>query len=183
MRSPRRAIAASVAEEEQTSSWVRYRRGVASWQARYPRRRWLHRPEFASCDLGHTWLERCSVSVEKRRYSIPAYTEGWFQIGWSDKLARGELQQLRHFGQTYVLFRGENGEVGVIDDICPHLGAHISEGGCVKGNSVRCPYHHWAFNGQGMCTDIPYAKTIPKKARTNALFAVPGLKMEVLILL
>jgi phenylpropionate dioxygenase-like ring-hydroxylating dioxygenase large terminal subunit len=108
------------------------------------------------------------VPVEKLRYSIPAYTEGWFQIGWSDKLARGELRQLRHFGHTYVLFRGENGEVGVIDDICPHLGAHLSEGGCVKGNSVRCPYHHWAFDGQGMCTDIPYAKSIPKKARTKA---------------
>lgn len=44
---------------------------------------------------------------------------------------------MRHFGRTYALFRGEDGAAGVIDDICPHLGAHLAVGGCVRGNSVR----------------------------------------------
>lgn len=107
-------------------------------------------------------------TARKQRYDLPPYTEGWFQIGWSDELATGALRQVRQFGRTYVMFRGADGVVGVLDDICPHLGAHLSEGGCVRGSSVRCPYHHWAYDRTGACTDIPYAAKIPVKARTNA---------------
>lgn len=101
----------------------------------------------------------------KRRYDISPYYEGWFQLGWSRDLARGQLKKVRQFGTTYTMFRGEDGIVGVIDDICPHLGAHFSEGGCVRGNAVRCPYHNWSFARDGRCVDIPYSTKIPVKAR------------------
>lgn len=93
-------------------------------------------------------------------------------MGWSDDLRVGQLRRLRHFGRSYVMFRGADARVGILDDICPHLGAHLSEGGCVVGNSVRCPYHHWSFGATGECTDIPYAKKIPVKARTHAFTVV-----------
>ncbi len=102
------------------------------------------------------------------RYDIPAYTEGWFQVAWSKDLGRGQLKKVKQFGREYTLFRGEDGKVGLIDDVCPHLGAHFSEGGCVKGNSVRCPYHAWEFDRSGACTAIAYAKKIPKNARVQA---------------
>ena len=108
------------------------------------------------------------MQERQRRYDIPAYTEGWFQVAWSKDLARGELKQVKQFGRQYTLFRGEDGKVGLIDDVCPHLGAHFSEGGCVKGNAVRCPYHAWEFDRTGACTKIAYAKKIPKKARVAA---------------
>lgn len=106
------------------------------------------------------------VTPRRRGVDLP-YTEGWFQIGWSDELGPGQLKKITQFGQVYTLFRGEDGRVGVIDDVCPHLGAHFSEGGCVKGNSVRCPYHHWSFDRTGQCTNIPYAEKIPVKARVR----------------
>jgi 3-ketosteroid 9alpha-monooxygenase subunit A len=108
----------------------------------------------------------------QKRYDIPPYTHGWFQMGWSDELAVGQLRQLYHFGRTFVMFRGSDGRVGILDDVCPHLGAHLSEGGCVRGNSVRCPYHHWSYDRSGKCTSIPYADKIPVKARTNAYTVV-----------
>ena len=89
-------------------------------------------------------------------------------MGWSDDLPVGQLRPLKHFGRSYVMFRGADGVVGILDDVCPHLGAHFSEGGSVVQSSVRCPYHHWAFDGSGRCTSIPYAKKIPAKARTTA---------------
>lgn len=105
--------------------------------------------------------------TDKRRISLPPYTRGWFQIGWSSDLKRGELKKIRQFGTSFAMFRGKDGKVGVIDDICPHLGAHFSEGGTVQGNAVRCPYHHWCFDRSGDCVDIPYAKKIPAKARVG----------------
>ena len=105
------------------------------------------------------------MGSSKPRYNIPPYTEGWFQVGWSDTLRPGSLRGVRHFGRDFTLFRGEDGQLGVLDDICPHLGARFSIGGCVRGNAVRCPYHGWEFDRTGACTAIDYAEKIPKKAR------------------
>lgn len=108
------------------------------------------------------------TAAKQRRYDIPAYSQGWFQIAWSKDVERGKLKKVRQFGREYTLFRGEDGKVGLIDDVCPHLGAHFSSGGCVKGNSVQCPYHAWQFDRTGQCTAIPYAKKIPIKAKVGA---------------
>lgn len=35
----------------------------------------------------------------------------------------------------------------------------MAEGGKVKGDCIECPFHHWAFNGEGKCKSIPYSKT------------------------
>ena len=106
--------------------------------------------------------------TKTKRYDLPSYTEGWFQIGWSQQLPVGAIKKVEQFGKTYVLFRGEDGQVGLVDDVCPHLGSRFSAGGCVKKNAVRCPYHHWSFDRTGQCTDIPYAKKIPPKAKVAA---------------
>jgi phenylpropionate dioxygenase-like ring-hydroxylating dioxygenase large terminal subunit len=105
---------------------------------------------------------------DKRPSQLPPYTRGWFQLGWSNDLKVGQIKKVRQFGQTFTLFRGEDGAAGLIDDLCPHLGAHFSDGGSVQGNSVRCPYHHWCFDRAGACTQIPYSKKIPVKARVKS---------------
>ena len=71
------------------------------------------------------------------------------------------VRNIQYFGQEWVLFRAETGEAGVVDPYCPHLGAHLGHGGKVDGDSLRCPFHHWAYNPKGWCTRIPYAKIMP----------------------
>ena len=88
---------------------------------------------------------------------------GWFCIGYSDELAVGEVRNIHYFGRDMVLFRTESGKVGLSDPACPHLGAHLGHGGTVQGESIRCPFHHWQYDTQGVITDIPYAKNIPPK--------------------
>jgi nitrite reductase/ring-hydroxylating ferredoxin subunit len=90
---------------------------------------------------------------------------GWFCLGEAAELAPGELRRLHHFGQDLILWRGESGDIRVMDAFCPHLGAHLGVGGRVVGDTVRCPFHHWRFDGSGECVEIPYAKRIPPKAR------------------
>ena len=36
------------------------------------------------------------------------------------------------------------------------------------GASLRCPFHHWEWAGDGSCTQVPYAKRIPANARLRA---------------
>ena len=90
---------------------------------------------------------------------------GWFGICYSDELERGEVKSVHYFGRDLVLFRSENGDAGLLDAYCPHLGAHLGNGGTVDGDGIRCPFHAWKFDKGGRCTDIPYATELPPRAR------------------
>jgi nitrite reductase/ring-hydroxylating ferredoxin subunit len=98
------------------------------------------------------------------RIPLP-FPTGWFCVAESDEVAPGEVRTVHCFGQDLVLFRGEDGEVHVAEPYCPHLGAHLGVGGVVVENTIRCPYHHWRYDGTGRCVDIPYAKRIPPAAK------------------
>lgn len=95
------------------------------------------------------------------------YPRGWFIIGVSDDFTSEEPTPMRYFEKDLVGYRGEDGTVRVLDAHCPHLGAHLGYGGTVEGNEIRCPFHAWKFNGEGQCTEIPYAERIPTKAFTR----------------
>ena len=97
----------------------------------------------------------------KPRFPFPRYPNGWFQVAYSDEVTPGTVVPLKYFGADLVLFRTQTGEAHVLDAHCPHVGAHLGHGGCVKGESIQCPFHAWRFDGQGQCVAVPYARKIP----------------------
>jgi 3-ketosteroid 9alpha-monooxygenase subunit A len=103
-----------------------------------------------------------------RDTSLNGYPRGWFVVCFSDEIEVGDVHRMQYFGRELVAFRGESGEVSVLDAHCPHLGAHLGVGGTVQGDSVRCPFHAWSFGGDGVCTDIPYTEKIPRRARVRS---------------
>jgi 3-ketosteroid 9alpha-monooxygenase subunit A len=96
------------------------------------------------------------------RYDKPI-PHGWYAVDYTDELKAGDVKPLHYFGQDMVLFRTESGEAALLKAFCPHLGAHLGYGGAVEGESISCPFHAWKFNGNGYCTDVPYAKRMPPK--------------------
>ena len=52
-------------------------------------------------------------------------------------------------GAEICLFRGANGAVAAIQDVCPHRGARLSEGDCHYRGTVACPYHGWVYDESG----------------------------------
>lgn len=103
-----------------------------------------------------------------RASELSGYPRGWFVVCFSSELLAGAVKPLRYFGQHLVAFRGEDGRARILDAFCPHLGAHLGHGGQVVGDTVRCPFHAWRFDGAGTCVDVPYAKKIPPGARVRA---------------
>jgi 3-ketosteroid 9alpha-monooxygenase subunit A len=96
------------------------------------------------------------------------YARGWFVVAWSTDLEAGAVKALSYFGVELVLYRADDGQPHVLDAYCPHLGAHLGIGGTVKGECIECPFHAWQFNGEGQCTEIPYASKIPALAKTGS---------------
>ncbi len=94
---------------------------------------------------------------------------GWFAVEWSHALREGEVRPIHYFGEDLVLFRSRSGHARVLDAFCPHLGAHLGHGGRVMGETVRCPFHGWQFDGtSGDCVHIPYCERVPQQARVRA---------------
>ena len=113
--------------------------------------------------------------MSKYRFSFPPYPLGWYQVGYSDELLPKQVVPLEYFGRHMVMFRTESGKVSVLDAYCPHLGAHLGYGGTVEGEEVRCPFHAWKFNCEGMCTSVPYGSEnfkISPKARIDTWHVV-----------
>ncbi|MFC6634366.1 Rieske 2Fe-2S domain-containing protein [Microbulbifer taiwanensis] len=96
----------------------------------------------------------------------PRFARGWHVIGTSEDFPQGEPKGFPYFGTKIVAFRGEDGQVHVLDGYCPHMGADLSQGE-VSGNSITCPFHHWQWGCDGKCEDIPYAKVVPPRAKVK----------------
>lgn len=89
---------------------------------------------------------------------------GWYFALPSHQLKIGEVKAVQMCGHELVVFRSEEGKVSALDAYCPHMGTHLAKGKVV-GNTVRCFFHHWQFDGTGTCTKIPCQDEIPQKAR------------------
>jgi 3-ketosteroid 9alpha-monooxygenase subunit A len=110
-----------------------------------------------------------SPSQANRGYVSLPIPFGWFAVAMSDDIAVGEIKTLQYFSAEFVAWRGDDGVVRVVDPYCPHLGAHLGVSSSVKGNDLRCAFHHWSFNGSGQVTDIPYTKLIPPQLKRGCL--------------
>ncbi|KIN70676.1 putative phthalate dioxygenase [Sulfitobacter noctilucae] len=57
-------------------------------------------------------------------------------------------------GERLVLFRDNEGKLGLIDRHCPHRGADLCHGR-LEDNGLRCPFHGWHFDRSGQCLEQP----------------------------
>ena len=64
-----------------------------------------------------------------------------------------DIARAQVLGVDLVLWRAK-GAWQAAPDQCPHRGARLSDG-CVQANTLRCPYHGWAFDASGACTLVP----------------------------
>lgn len=96
------------------------------------------------------------------------FPDGWFAVAYSDELAPGEVRRARYFDRELAIFRDDEGAVAMLDAHCPHLGAHLAEGGTVRDGAIHCPLHGWRFARDGTCLGSPYSASVPRGVRARA---------------
>mgnify|MGYP001064841035 FL=1 len=99
------------------------------------------------------------------------FARGWHCLGLSRDLGDGKPHGVHAFGTKLVVWRGESGELKILDSYCRHMGGDLSQGEVI-GDVVACPFHSWRWGGDGKCQEIPYARRVPPRARTRAWTAM-----------
>ena len=78
----------------------------------------------------------------------------WYPIAGLAELEVEPVKALRLLGEDLVLYRDKSGNLGLIDQACPHRRVSM-EYGIPEQEGLRCPYHGWLFNHEGRCTEQP----------------------------
>ena len=117
-----------------------------------------------------------------RQYWLPAAKS-------SELIAGGDPVRLMLLGERLVAFRGPDGQVGVLDQRCPHRCASLFFGRNETGG-IRCVYHGWKFAADGTCMDMPNlppghdfrdkvrAKAYPVTERAGVVWVYMGERSE-----
>jgi phenylpropionate dioxygenase-like ring-hydroxylating dioxygenase large terminal subunit len=104
---------------------------------------------------------------------VPRVWRGWYVLAESASLRAGAPPvRASLYGRPIVLFRGADGEVGALEDRCPHRDVPLSRGH-VRGSHLACAYHGWEFDRAGACQRVPcLVGEADRPARRAAAFPV-----------
>ena len=83
-----------------------------------------------------------------RRYWIPALLD--------TELPERDCPPVRVklLGEKLIAFRDTEGRLGLIDEFCAHRGVSLWFGRNEECG-LRCPYHGWKYDVNGLCVDLP----------------------------
>jgi phenylpropionate dioxygenase-like ring-hydroxylating dioxygenase large terminal subunit len=96
----------------------------------------------------------------------------WLPAMLADELPAPDCPpvRIRLLGENLIAFRTTSGQVGFIQDACPHRGASMFFGRNEE-EGLRCVYHGWKFDVTGACVDMPSEpaeSNFKNKVRTKA---------------
>jgi phenylpropionate dioxygenase-like ring-hydroxylating dioxygenase large terminal subunit len=127
-----------------------------------------------------------TVPVSRKRVlgrPIPAegenglFTQSWFPICLSREVANGRVIGADFLGGRVIVFRGTSGVAQVLSAYCSHLGADLSVGD-VYNDTIRCAFHHWQYDQNGVCVRTGVGDPPPPGA---CLFKFPTVEKHGLI--
>ncbi|MEE3716343.1 Rieske 2Fe-2S domain-containing protein [Tumidithrix elongata RA019] len=115
--------------------------------------------------------------------------EAWYPIFYVEDLDKAKLATFTLLERDLVIWWDKQAQTWqVFADRCPHRLAPLSQGRITEAGLLECPYHGWAFTGDGSCDRIPQqpehgtaqkskracAETLPSIVRQGLLFVYAG---------
>lgn len=78
----------------------------------------------------------------------------WHPVYRVKDLNPGRAVPIQLMSEWFTLYRGDSGTPYLVDFNCAHRGTQLSTG-WVQGESIRCRYHGWRYDGSGQCVEQP----------------------------
>lgn len=84
------------------------------------------------------------------------WKEAWYPVFYLNDLDKSKPARFTLLGQDLVIWWDHHAACWrTFADQCPHRLAPLSEGRIAEDGLLECPYHGWAFRGDGSCDRIP----------------------------
>ncbi len=93
----------------------------------------------------------------------------WYVVLESNEVPQNKPIGVTRLGEKLVFWRDAKGHVHCMSDLCPHIGARLSQGK-VKQETLACPFHGFEYDASGQCTYLPaYGKNgiIPRALKVK----------------
>lgn len=89
--------------------------------------------------------------------------QSWQPLLPAAELPPGSIVEHSGLGQDFLLYRPHTGDPVAWSGYCPHMSNYMPNGlppeasldQLLAGDQLRCPYHGWQFDHEGVCTLIP----------------------------
>ncbi|HLO85518.1 MAG TPA: Rieske 2Fe-2S domain-containing protein [Nostocaceae cyanobacterium] len=103
------------------------------------------------------------------------WQEAWYPVHYLEDLHKSKPNPFTLLGQDIVIWWDKQSQSWkAFIDQCPHRLAPLSEGRINPDGLLECPYHGWAFSGDGACQIIPQ-QVAGGKAETSQRACVSSL--------
>ncbi len=84
------------------------------------------------------------------------WKEAWYPVSYVQDLDKTKPTKFTLLEQDLVIWWDVTAQTWrAFEDQCPHRLAPLSEGRIAEDGLLECPYHGWAFQGDGKCDRIP----------------------------
>lgn len=88
----------------------------------------------------------------------------WHPIAPSTELENEPTKEITVFGEDLVLFKDRKGRLGLVARACAHRRFSLVYG-IPEDDGIRCPYHGWKYDAQGLCIDQPFEEKVHPGSR------------------
>ncbi len=81
----------------------------------------------------------------------------WQPVALASEASHKRAKVIRAMSEDLTLYRGESGRAYLVGARCAHRGTMLHPG-WLEGETLRCVYHGWRFDGTGQCVERPAEK-------------------------
>jgi phenylpropionate dioxygenase-like ring-hydroxylating dioxygenase large terminal subunit len=142
--------------------------------------------------------DKFPAEADQRSQVLPAggqdpdrfdWQEVWYPVFYIEDLDKAKPTKFTLLERDLVIWWDRHTNAWkAFDDRCPHRLVPLSEGRIAEDGLLECPYHGWAFKGDGSCDHIPQqpeggtahtskracVKALPTAERQGLLFVYAG---------
>ncbi len=79
--------------------------------------------------------------------------------------------------EKLVLFRDRKGKLGLVEQRCAHRRLDLVNG-IVEEDGLRCPYHGWKYDHNGMCLEQPFESTLRPDGNYRSRCGIKGYPVQ-----
>ena len=85
------------------------------------------------------------------------FEDKWVVVGVASSVPnKGDAKPFKLLDLPIIILRDKKNKIRVFHNVCSHRGYKILQKPCNVKNTIRCPYHSWAYNTDGKLIATPH---------------------------